>query len=124
SRGSRGPNGGLRGRDGSVQLERADVGGTTAALLPGLIDALAGEAVLDRHRGLDLHVLHQRRIELRLVAADLVMFAIEAARLDLRHAGVQHETGVVLARAGGQVEGPPLDGDEVAGEGCGLGLWP
>src|SRR5207248_3143276 len=112
----------LQGRDGSVQLERADVGGTTTALLPGLVNALAVEAVLDGHRGLDLHVLHQRRIERRLVAADLVVLAVEAARLDLRHAGVQHDTGVVLARADVQVDGTALDADDVAEQGAGLAL--
>src|SRR5205085_12457651 len=87
-------------RVGLAHLERPDVSAAALALLPGVLEALAAVAVLDRDGGLGAGGLHQRRVEGVLVAALLVVVAVQAARLDLRPAGAQPGAGVFLAQAG------------------------
>src|SRR5262245_15898847 len=72
---------GLRGgpRGASARRERADKRTAAAAVAPRLVQFLALEAVLGRHRGLRGDALCQRRVLCHVVAAGLVVIGDEAA---------------------------------------------
>src|SRR5262249_3203392 len=86
--------------DGSLaDVKRADVAAAAIAGAPDLAEPLAAEGVLDDAGRACLDFGGQRRVERKFVAANLVVIAVEAARLHLGDAGVQLEAGVLLARA-------------------------
>src|SRR5262245_43443865 len=89
----------VKGSEDLADVKRADVAAAAVAVAPGLAEALAAEGVLNHAGRACLDVGGQRRVEGELVAAHLVVIAVEAARLHLGDAGVQLEAGVLLARA-------------------------
>src|SRR5438876_4982168 len=96
-----------------LDLEGADVGAAALALLPGVLEALAAVAVLDGDGGVGADVLDQRRVEGVLVAALLVVVAVQAARLDLGPAGAQLGAALALALAGVNRDRGRLDLEDV-----------
>jgi hypothetical protein len=82
-----------------THFKRADIAAAAIAVAPGFAEPLATEGMLDHAGGARLDVAGERRIEGEFVAANLVVFDVQAARREFRHGGIDFEAGVLLAGA-------------------------
>src|SRR5205823_2650531 len=106
----------------STGPERADERAAAVPVAPRLVEPLAGEAVLGRHRGLRRDAPGQGLVEGRLVAARLVVVGVDAPGGDPHVAGPQGGAAVAVALADQQVDPRGPDRDHLADQPAGLRL--